>query len=388
MSRRGLGAALLLALGAAGATLASGSAASASAPDATSAAPPAVRLPAHETYALGNGLPVTAMPLEGLPLVTLRLELWSGSGDDPPGREGLAALTARLLTKGTAQRNATEFAEAAEFEGGRLSADAGTERTIVDAEFLAEDLELAVDLLADAVLHPTFAADEVERAREQSLAEIRSELDEPSALASRRFREALFAGHPFGHAPQGTATGVAAVSRRDLKEFHERHFVPSNAHLVIVGRFDRAALRRVLEKRFGSWRGEPPARPPRAAPTATGGRRIVLVDKADATQTQIRLGNLGVPRNHPAYFPLLVGNTVLGGGFTSRLVNEVRVNRGLTYSISSSFVSFRTTGMAQISTFTKNESVRQTIDVVLEEARKVREQGITAAELAAAKSST
>lgn len=349
------------------------------------AAAPAMRLPAHETYQLPNGLTVSVMPLAGLPLVTIHFELYAGSANDPAGREGAAALTARLLTKGTAHHNATEFAEAVEFEGGALSAQAGSERTVVSAEFMAEDLGLGLELLSDAIRTPTFPADEVEREREQTLAEIQSELDDPGALANRRFRDALFAGHPLGHGPKGTPAGVAALARRDLKEFHDRHYVPANAHLVVAGRFDGAALRAEIERRFGAWESAPlPARE-LPAPSPVTGRRAIAVDKPDATQTQICLGNLGVPRRHPDYFPLVVGNTVLGGGFTSRLVNEVRVNRGLTYSISSAFVRYRTTGVAQISTFTKNETVRETVDLVLSEVRKIRSAGPTAAELASAK---
>lgn len=344
-----------------------------------------MRLPAHETYTLANGLTVTTMPLEGLPLVTIRLDLVVGSADDPPGREGLASLTARLLTKGTSQRSATEFAEAVEFVGGSLDASAGRERTVLAAEFLSEHLPLALELVAGAARQPVFAAEEVERARDQALAEIQGVLDEPFALATDRFREWLFSGHPLGHPVLGTAAGVKASTRREVKEFHERHFTPGNAHLVVVGRFETAALRTLVEERFGSWprADAAPRRVP--APAFVEGRRVVLVDKPEVTQTQIRFGNVGIPRDHRDYFPVLVANIVLGGGFTSRLVNEVRVNRGLTYSISSGFAGYKTTGVAQINTFTKNETVRETIDVVLEELRKMRESGPTPDELAGAK---
>jgi zinc protease len=344
------------------------------------------RLPAHASYTLGNGLSVTVMPLGGVPLVTLRLELGSGSLDDPPGREGVAALTAHLLTKGTVHRNALEFAEAVEFEGGALAAGADAERTVLEAEFLAEDVALAITLLADAVQGPTFSADEVERARAQTLAEIQGELDDPSALATRRFRDRVFAGHPLGHGPSGTLESVRSLARRDLKEFHDRHYVPTNAHLVVVGRCEREALEPEIERAFGGWHGR--ALPARdlPAPLPPTGRRVVVVDKPDAAQAQIRLGSLGVPRRHPDYFPLVVGNTVLGGGFTSRLTNEVRVDRGLTYSISSAFVGYRTAGLAQITTFTKSETARETVDLVLSEVRKIRTAPVAAAELATAKS--
>lgn len=353
---------------------------------APAAAADAIHLPPVTRTTLANGLRVILLPVSGLPLVDFRLVLDAGSGLDPQGKEGLAGLTADLLTQGTPTRTATAIAEEAEFVGGTLSASSGLEQTVVQAEFLSGDFELGLDLVADVTLRPKFAADEFARAKTKALGRIESDKDDPSTVAAQAFARAFYgAAHPFGHPSGGTAAGVGALTRDDVVSFHDRTYRPNRAWLVVVGGFDAARAKSAIAKKFGAWKaGEAPASPA-GSPSERKGARVVLVSKPDATQTQIRMGAPGLPRNHPDRFPLLVANTILGGGFTSRLVSEVRVKRGLSYSISSRFEGQRATGAFVVSTFTKNETARQTIDVTLEELRKFRDQGATAEEIQKAK---
>lgn len=346
----------------------------------------AIRLPPATRYTLSNGLRVILLPVPGLPLVDFRLVLDAGSGLDPQGKEGLAGLTSDLLTQGTATRSATAIAEEAEFVGGTLSAAGGLEQTVVQAEFLSADFDRGLDLLADVTLRPKFAADEFDRAKARALGRIESDKDDPSTVAAQAFARAFYgAEHPFGHPSGGTAAGVGALTRADVVSFHERTYRPNRAWLVVVGGLDAGRAKSAIAKKFGAWKaGEAPGAPA-GPPPAPQGARVVLVSKPDATQTQVRIGAPGLARNHPDRFPLLVANTILGGGFTSRLVSEIRVKRGLSYSISSRFEGQRATGVFVVNTFTKNETTRETIDVTLEELRKFRDQGPTPEEIQKAK---
>ncbi|MDD4857291.1 MAG: pitrilysin family protein, partial [Candidatus Krumholzibacteria bacterium] len=175
--------------------------------------------------------------------------------------------------------------------------------------------------------------------------------------------------------------------REKAIEFYKRHYVPSGAILAIVGDVDAAKTLGLVKARFGGWKGEAgKAREiPALAPTKMTGRSVFVINKNDATQSQIRIGNVSVPRNSPDYFPLLVANSVLGGGFTSRLMDEIRVNRGLSYGARSAFTQLKAGGIFGVYTYTKNKTLRETIDVALEQLRKIRAEKVQDAELAKSK---
>jgi len=338
-------------------------------------------IPAPSRTQLKNGLTVLALERHGIPLVEFRLIIKAGSTSDPAGKEGAAALTARLLKRGTTNRAAVQFAEEVEFVGGDIDVQSGVETTAITGEFASRDLEVGLSLLADLAQNPAFTDAEFDKQKRLHLADILSMEDEPSAVADRAFQGWVFGGHPYGRPQDGTSRSVGTLTKADVTAFYEGRYAPNNAILAIVGDVSAQQAAQRAAHYFDAWKkhGVAEVKLPEAVPVA--GRKVLLVDKPDATQSQIRFGNLGLKRNDPDYVPLLVGNAVLGGGFTSWLVDEVRVKRGLTYSIRSRLEARRATGTLSVSTFSKNATVLDTIKVSLEQLARLRDAAIPAEDL-------
>lgn len=345
-----------------------------------------VPLPPTRTAKLKNGLTVIVMPVRRLPLVDFRLVARAGSAYDPAGKEGLSSLTAALLTQGAGPRDANQFAEDLAFVGGTLEAGSGPEQFVVRAEVLRKDFALGLELLRDAVVTPAFPPAEFARKREEALGEIASERSEPEAIADHAMLPFLLGKSPLGHPGIGWEASVRALTRDDVAEFHHELVAPDNATLVVVGDVEEAAALAALEKAFSGWKPSHHAPAIPYPPLAReGGRRVRIVSKPDATQAGIRFGCLAVSRSHPDYYPIRVANTILGSGFTSRLVNRIRVEQGLTYSIRSGFEMHRNAGTFGISTFTRSATLRQCVDEVLKTVRALVDDGPTEEELAKAK---
>jgi zinc protease len=313
-----------------------------------------------------NGLRVLVAEYHELPLVEFYVLVGAGAAEDPPGREGLAALTARTLTRGTRRLSAPALARAIESLGGRIEATAGVESTNVTGEFLAKDFAAGLDLLRQVLLEPAFARDEVRRARAEQAAGLVAALEDPSAVADKCYAGFLYGAHPYGRPVEGRRATVPRLGQRDATGFYDHWYRPNNTILVLVG--DVGALEATIRLReaFAAWRPRPDAVPPRiAAPSPVASRRVLLVDKPDATQTQIRLGNIAIARNDPDYLAASVANTILGGGFTSRLIEELRIKRSLTYAAWSTFAARRAGGDFRVATFTKSPTTAETLGLAL-----------------------
>lgn len=345
------------------------------------AAPAATSAPAATRTTLPNGLTVILQPSSRLPLVDFQLVVRAGAVNDPVGKDGLASLTAELLTQGAGKRTAKQLADDIEFVGGDLSASAGAEAFTVSCEVLKKDFATGLELFRDVVVSPTFAAEEFARKKDEALGEIASNRNEPSVIAEQEFNAFLWGPLPLGRPAIGREKSVQALARDDVADFHRRFVAPNRATLVVVGDLDPAGALAAIQAAFAAWpRSAEPLRDPYAAPGQVRGRQIRVIDKPEATQAQIRLGCIAFPRNHPDWFPVQVVNTILGDGFTSRLVNSVRVEKGLTYSIGSSFRTYRAAGAFRIGTFTRNEKLRPCMDAVLAEVGKLVAEGPTPAE--------
>ena len=345
-----------------------------------------VALPHVTRATLKNGLTVIVLPTNRLPLVDFVLQVRAGSVSDPPGQEGLAGLTGDLLTQGAGSRSAQQVAEDIAFVGGDLASDAGEERMGVSCEVLKKDFAIGLELLRDVVVRPAFPPAEFERKQAEALGAIASAKDDPAGTAERELLPFLLGAHPLAHPVLGWEESVRKLTREDVAGFHRRHFTPDNAMLAVVGDVEPKAVVAAIEEAFKDWKssGEPrsPAYPPLAGVTR---REVRLVSRPEATQAQIRLACPAVARNHPDYFPILVTNAILSGGFTSRLVNEIRVVQGLTYNINSRFRMQRGAGQFVISTSTRNETLRKTVDEVLKVVQALRNDGPTPEELEKAK---
>ena len=346
-------------------------------------APQLCALPAPVRATLANGLPVIVVPTSRLPLVDFRLVARAGALNDPTGKEGLASLAADLLTQGAGRRTAKQLAEDIEFVGGSLNASCGSEQFVVSCEVLKKDLALGLELFRDVIVAPTFAAEEFARKQEETLGQIASDKSEPSVIAENSVTEFFWGASPLGHRPVGHEASVKALTREDVVDFHHRLLVPERSVLVVVGDVQPRAFIAQLEQAFANCKrtGLPPASDGYSAAPPLHGRTLRIVDKPEATQAQIRMMCPSVPRAHPDWYAMQVANTILGDGFTSRLVNSIRVEKGLTYSIRSSFVQYRAAGAFRVSTFTRNDQLRACMDAVLAEVKKLVDEGPTGAEL-------
>jgi zinc protease len=349
---------------------------------ALEAGPKKVTLPSYEHYTLENGLEVCVMETSELPLVTMRLLIPVGSAHDISGREGIANLTARMLMKGAAGRTAEEISESIEDMGGTLEAEATRDYTLVTGDFMSRDLEKALGIISNVVLRPDFPGEEHEREKSIVSAEIRSAKERSYYYATRQFIWSLGGDHPYAHPVDGSEKSIASIARQDIVDFHEENYGPAGAILAVVGDVDAKKTMKMVKKQLGGWKGASVrSKVPKLAEKRYSGRKIIVVDKPDATQSQIRIGNIAVGRDTPYYFQLRVANTILGGGFTSRLMKEIRVVRGLSYGARSILRQLKEGGVFYVFTYTKNETLREALDVALEELEKLRTVAVDAEEL-------
>ncbi len=355
--------------------------------------PPPAGAPAAEFHVppvtervLPNGLTVLAVEYHELPLVVFHLLMQGGAAEDPPGKEGLAELTADLIRQGTTRRSAEELAREIEFLGGSVGGDAGYDFSTVSAEFLTKDIDQGLDLFSDVALHPAFRPDEFRRTQGLALAGIVAARESPSAIADRCFQAFVYGRHPYGHPTEGTEASVKRLTAADARAFYDRHYGPRGAVLVMIGDTTADDLLARAERAFGGWHASAAPDTALPAPTRVRGRKLLLVDKPDATQAHIRVGNIAIARTDPAFIPAAVTSTVLGGGFGSRLIDELRVKRSLTYGAWSYFAVHKRPGDFRAATFTKVQTTGEALGLTLDLLKQFAAGGARPDELARAKS--
>ncbi|MGH7553677.1 MAG: M16 family metallopeptidase [Longimicrobiales bacterium] len=335
--------------------------------------------PSVNRSTLDNGLTVFAARHGRLPVVTALVVVDAGAAREDVLQAGLAYLTANALDTGTATRNGEELAWEFEQIGVELTADATWDAILVHVTAPTARLEPALALLADVVRSPSFPEAEIDRLRGEQLAEILQRQKEPRALANDMASHFIFGKDAlYGRPLVGTAARVGALTRAHVAAFHSEHFVPANASLVLVGDIDRRAST-LAQRYFGDWRqSRETARQP--SPLYAKGERgttVFLVDRPDAVQSEIRVGHIGVSRDHRDYFPLIVMNTVLGGAFTSRLNLNLRERQGFTYGVRSGFAFRRAPGPFVIHTAVATEVTARAVEEILAELKLIRNEGAT-----------
>lgn len=371
--------------------LTAASTARAQAPARAKATPPPpkpieeVKFPSFQEKMLPNGLRIVVIEHHEQPAVTLRLVLDAGKSFEPAGKAGLASATAGLLNQGTTSRSAQQIAEAIDFIGGSLGASSSLESGFATAQVTSDQIDRGLELLADIVLRPTFPAEEVERWRRQALSGLQISQEDPAYLAGAALARRLYGDYPYGLPGEGTPESIRSLTRDDLVAFHKRYWVPNEAILAVVGDVKAADAFARVEKHFGGWKkGEEVKLPPFEVPKRTK-PEIVVIDKPDAVQTEIRIGQVAIPYRDPDFFKAQVYNAVLGANSSARLFQEIRNKRGLSYGAGSGFREATHPGWFQASTFSKTESTVEALKVALEVIRGLEEAPVPEPELTAAK---
>ena len=349
---------------------------------------PSVALPEARVSILPNGLKLLLVERHTAPLVTLAVVIQSGGADDPANLPGTAQFVTMLLDQGTTTREASSIAEALDRLGGMVQKEAGWDDSILSVTVLSEHLEEGAELLADMALNSSFPSDAVERERRRTLSALSVAARDPSYVADAVFAKALFAPSSYGHSLDGTVTSIRRIRRDDLEAYHRLRYRPGNAVLILAGDFQPNAGRRMAEKLFGSWWGSAaePQGPHRGKPVLPSERRILVVDKPDAVQTEIRVGNLAVPRKSEDYEALEIANEILGGTAPDRLFAALREREGLAYGVESTLDARRYGGGWRIETATSTAGTVKSLRIIFREMERMTRRSVAPSEMELARS--
>ena len=344
------------------------------------AAPVATVLPQPVETILSNGLRIITVERHDLPLVTAALVATGGGATDPDGRAGAASLATDLLTKGTTTRSATQIARGIESLGASIDSNVDRDGASVSVTVKSDQLDKALPILADVATHPVFTADEIERARTQAIDGITVSLKNPAQLSALIANRAVFGSGPYAAALSGTPTSLKAITRPDLTASYAGTWQPARTALVMVGDITPAAAKALAQRNFSAWKapGIPAAAPVAVAYPAP---RVIVVDMPGAGQAGVVVARPGITRADARYYPLSVGNTVLGGGFSSRLNQEIRIKRGLAYGAGSSVTARRLPGSVSARTQTKNATAPEVVALITQEMARMASAPVSADEL-------
>ena len=350
------------------------------------AAPIAAVLPSPVEKTLANGLRVIVARSSDLPLITADLTVRGGSSADPTGLAGASSLTSDLLTEGTKTRGAVDIARQTEALGANLAAGSGWEASSLTLSVIADKAAPAMAIMADVAQNPVFKAEELDRVRAETLDGLSVAYQRPGSLASYAVAPVLYAGSAYGHVAGGTPGSLPKIKREDLVKMHAAAWRPDNAVLVLTGNLSPEAGFALAEKAFGGWKK--PATPPPATPAAPTGYkpRNVVIDLPGTGQAAVTLAKPAITRADPNYYSGLVTNAVLGVGYSSRLNQEIRIKRGLSYGAGSSLIPQGKFGSFSARVQTKNESAGQVVSLVQAELTRLAAEPASASELTARKS--
>src|ERR1700731_3603811 len=340
-----------------------------------------VTWPKRTKARLANGLEVVLAESHTIPKFHGELFLRSGNAAAANRAPGLAEMTATVVRTGTAKRASRQIEEDLRRLGADLSSHAGADNSAIAFAGLSELAEPLLQLVNELAREASFPEAEFERERRQKLEEVKLDRTQPGFLAGERLRKVLFGGHPYAQVAP-TEEQVASYKRDDLFSVYRAFYTPENALLLMVGDFDSAAMLQTVEKVFGDWSGKKPVTPPSPEPAKPRGRRVHLVHAPGAVQAQILAGCHAITRKHPDWIKLGLTNSLYGGAFNSRLVMNIREDKGYTYSPRSGVNGRRQYGYFSVSAAVRNDVVAASLTEIFYEMDKLRSVPVPEAELA------
>ncbi len=345
-------------------------------------------MPRVDRSILSNGLVLLFAEEHSLPVVNFYLLIDAGSRTDPIGQEGVAHLTAKALLLGTSQRTASRLNDELDAMGAVLSSSCNKDYATLSLEVLKKDVQNGLALFVEVVTSPSFPRKELRREIERIKASIKASEQRPGECAMRQFAEAVFQGSPYGHAVEGNEHALDNLTRAQVRRFYRTYYEPGNSILVVVGDMTLDELRTHVIPVLEQWSGQPRSSrvsnlDARSMPEMR--EKIVGIDRP-TNQSHIVMGHVGISRDNPDFYALSVMNYILGGGgFASRLFNEIRNRRGLAYSVSSLLTTGKYQGSFGIVLQTKHASAQEAIDLTRQEVERIRTEGVTDEELQSAK---
>lgn len=337
---------------------------------------------------LPNGLKVLLVERHELPIVMANLLIKASPLEEDPAKAGTAYLTAKMLTEGTAVRNAINVSREIDFIGATLDAATNSDYTAVSLSVLKKDVDKGFELFSDIVLHPSFPVDELARSKELVKGTLKQKEEDPAFVAGKEFVKYLFGDSPYGRLVEGNLQSIGRIERADVLNFYDALYNPGNAILVVVGDLSRRELDVLLDRSFALWITKEGAYGLKAfqnRPPVLKGARVEIIDR-EVAQANIRFGHIGIARDNPDYYAVQVMNYVLGGGgFSSRLMKVIRDEMGLTYSINSFFAANKFPGRFEIEVQTRNESAGRVIEEMRKQISRMRAEYISEQELSDAR---
>ena len=334
---------------------------------------------------LPNGMRVIVTRQTGVPKVSVFLTILSGYSSDPPELTGLANMTADIIQEGTKTKTSREIRRQAFAMGGSLSSTVSQDYSSLTTRGLADFAPQLIALVGDVAMNPTLPPDELAILKQQRLQTVAQQKASPQFLSNRQFRRTLFGTHPYARTSE-TEASVQAIDRAKIEAFHRDHYRPNNAFLLVVGAVDPNSIVAAAEKTFGGWaKGDVP-KPSFPPPPPLTGRKVVFVQRPNSIQSSISVGNVAVRRSDPRWFEMTVANTIYGGAFNSRIVRNIREDKGYTYSPASTMTGFADAGFYRFSADVRNEVTGATLTEVFKEIDGLRARGADGDELQGAKS--
>jgi predicted Zn-dependent peptidase len=345
---------------------------------------PSYKLPPIAESKLPNGLGVVLVEDNRFPLVTLRLTFQAGSKFDPPNAPGLAEAAATLLDEGTKTRTSRQISDEIDGIGGAIDAGAGVDSLAISANAVSENLPRLLALVADVALNSTFPQNEIDLYKQNRIQNLRQQHSEPGFLAEEKMASVIYGSTPYGHiAP--TEASIAALDGKALAAFRDTYLAPNNGTLLLIGKLPaKDDVLKLIAQHFGAWKEKPlPAAPKMDFPSPK--RQIVLVDRPGSVQADIHVGRLAPTRLSPDYFPLAVGNSILGGGTNSRMFKNIREKEGFAYDAHSQYDTHRDSSDFEAVTEVRNEVLEPALKAVIDELDRMASTPVPADELTGVK---